>query len=124
MDSDVIVPSLRATDNTPTGYWLFFCPGCQMLHSILATPSKQDLTDGKPVWGFNYNTERPTITPSILVQWEEGPMDKPRTPRVCHSYVTDGKIQFLGDCTHDLKNQTVALEPVNTALERPRPRRP
>lgn len=28
---------------------------------------------------------------------------------VCHSYVTDGKIRFLGDCTHKLVGQTVEL---------------
>ena len=28
---------------------------------------------------------------------------------VCHSFVTDGKIQFLGDCTHELAGQTVEL---------------
>lgn len=27
----------------------------------------------------------------------------------CHSYVRDGKIEFLGDCFHDLKNTTVEL---------------
>jgi hypothetical protein len=32
-----------------------------------------------------------------------------RTERVCHSFVTDGKIQFLGDCTHALAGQTVEL---------------
>lgn len=30
---------------------------------------------------------------------------------VCHSYVRDGQIQFLGDCTHKLAGQTVPLEP-------------
>ncbi|WP_241754456.1 hypothetical protein [Cupriavidus basilensis] len=28
---------------------------------------------------------------------------------VCHSFVTDGRIQFLGDCTHALAGQTVPL---------------
>jgi hypothetical protein len=28
---------------------------------------------------------------------------------VCHSFVTDGRIQFLGDCTHALAGQTVDL---------------
>jgi hypothetical protein len=29
--------------------------------------------------------------------------------RQCHSFVTDGKIQFLPDCYHSLKGQTVEL---------------
>jgi hypothetical protein len=28
----------------------------------------------------------------------------------CHSLVTDGNIQFLDDCTHELKGKTVPLE--------------
>lgn len=28
---------------------------------------------------------------------------------LCHSFVTDGKIQFLNDCFHSLKGQTVDL---------------
>lgn len=31
-------------------------------------------------------------------------------PHVCHSFVTDGKIRFLSDCTHDLADQTVPME--------------
>ncbi|MNR55162.1 hypothetical protein D3C85_1754830 [compost metagenome] len=34
-------------------------------------------------------------------------------PTVCHSWVTDGKIQFLHDCTHALAGQTIALEDVD-----------
>jgi hypothetical protein len=29
----------------------------------------------------------------------------------CHSFVTDGRIQFLGDCTHHPVGQTVPLPP-------------
>jgi len=29
----------------------------------------------------------------------------------CHSFITDGQIKFLGDCTHELAGQTVALKP-------------
>lgn len=31
-------------------------------------------------------------------------------PRVCHSFVRDGKIEFLSDCTHRLAGQTVEME--------------
>ena len=30
----------------------------------------------------------------------------------CHSFVTDGRIQFLADCTHPLAGQTVDLPEV------------
>ena len=57
-----------------------------------------------PCWGYNGNAELPTFTPSVLVRynWSDG-------PRVCHSFVTDGRILFLGDCKHKLAGQTVDL---------------
>src|SRR3546814_5434913 len=63
-----------------------------------------------PRWGYNGNPESPTFTPSILVSYN-GP-DAGRNgapPAICHSFVTDGRIQFLGDCTHALASQTVDL---------------
>lgn len=30
-------------------------------------------------------------------------------PYVCHSFVTDGQIHFIGDCSHSLKGKTVEL---------------
>jgi hypothetical protein len=35
-------------------------------------------------------------------------------PAVCHSFVTDGRIQLLGDCTHSMASQTVDLPPWET----------
>ena len=81
----------------------FTCPGCKEDHTIP--------TVGPRAWGFNGSNSRPTFTPSILVKGVKnawGPDFDP-TPTVCHSFVTDGRIQFLGDCTHDLKGQNVDL---------------
>jgi hypothetical protein len=58
--------------------------------------------DKHPWWEWNGDTEKPTLRPSILTD-----MGK-ESPR-CHSFVTDGKIKFLGDCGHELKGQTVDL---------------
>ena len=63
---------------------------------------------GKPVWGFNGDLERPTFTPSVL--WTTG-------HDICHSFVRDGRIQFLPDCTHALASQTVELPEIE---ERPK----
>jgi hypothetical protein len=57
-----------------------------------------------PVWGWNGSVDAPTFTPSILIHYQGGD-----NPMVCHSFVTDGRIQFLGDCTHALAGQTVEL---------------
>lgn len=85
----------------------FACPGCGEPHAIPTT--------GPKAWGFNGDVDRPTFTPSILVRsvkdpW--GPVFDP-TPTVCHSFVRDGCIEFLGDCTHPLAGQTVDLPDVH-----------
>lgn len=101
---------LRSTTN---GY-LFWCPGCDGAHHV-------NTVDGiTPRWGFNGNVDMPTFTPSVLVKWNTpkgftnqnpAPLgwQGEREEHVCHSFVTDGHIQFLGDCTHTLRSQTVDL---------------
>lgn len=93
-------------------YIVFFCPGCDHLHSVpIANDGKEH-----PVWEFNNDLEKPTIKPSINnlsgkyadPNWKE-PDDTEGWSTICHSFVTDGMIQFLGDCTHHLKGQTVQL---------------
>lgn len=102
------VPRAAATEG---GRVLFWCPGCQEGHSI---------TVG--TWSWNGSLERPTFSPSVLIRGNQWPREeypehwKPRHPdvapgddTVCHTFVTDGRIQFLGDCTHVLAGQTVDL---------------
>lgn len=96
------------------GGWAFWCAGCEEYHGV---------TDG---WAFNGNPDKPTFSPSILVtgtrmttlgeqQWQEGsrtgewPSKLDSEPLVCHSFITDGKIEYLNDCTHKLKGQTIDL---------------
>jgi hypothetical protein len=55
-------------------------------------------------WSWNGDTEHPTLRPSILSTYNQG-----EVIHQCHSFVNDGKIQFLQDCTHDLVGQTVDL---------------
>ena len=45
----------------------------------------------------------------------EAPLPAP-VPFVCHSFVVDGRIQFLGDCTHELACQTVDIPDFDTVL--------
>lgn len=76
----------------------FFCSGCDAPHSL-----NVGVGPG-PRWGYNNNPGAPTFTPSVLASWAEG-----ATKKVCHSFVTDGRIQYLADCTHALAGQTVDL---------------
>lgn len=58
-----------------------------------------------PAWTWNASLSAPTFDPSVLLQG--GP---PGTPR-CHSFVRDGRIEFLSDCEHPLAGKTVDLPP-------------
>ena len=82
-------------DNTDQPEFHFHCPGCGYGHWFKTT-------GGHPRWTWNGDFDKPTVHPSILVNQS--------TPEArCHSFVLDGKIQFLGDCFHKLKGQTVPL---------------
>jgi len=83
------------------------CPGCGFMHAVQVVPHK-----GRPVWTFNGDMDKPTFSPSILVTWEHGENYEKRR---CHSFIRDGKWQFLNDCTHDLAGQTVPMEDVDDA---------
>ncbi len=111
---------LRRWRNSDTGesgelVW-FWCAGCDTHHAI-----------NPKGWTWNGDAERPTFTPSVLVRGvemtDEGkamlergdrPPDGsyPSRPHVCHSFVTDGRIQYLTDSTHALAGQTVPLQDV------------
>jgi len=71
---------------------------------------------GKAHWGFDGNFDAPTFTPSINTWWggekyknEDGTEYTPVPLHRCHSFIRAGRIQYLGDCTHALVNQTVDL---------------
>jgi hypothetical protein len=84
-------------DTNGTKAFSFLCPGCGERHALV---------EGR--WAFNGDYERPTFTPSVLVSGDGA---------VCHSFVTDGRIQFLSDCTHSLAGQTVELPEINVKRE-------
>ena len=90
------MPKIRIAGHkdSPRKTYLFWCPGCDTAHGPNDT------------WQFNGDVDKPTLSPSILVNGTVKPY--PGMIR-CHSFVTDGKIQFLSDCTHDLTGQTVEL---------------
>jgi hypothetical protein len=72
------------------GGFMIHCPACGCGHKF----------DGR--WEFNGDVDKPTFKPSMLVG---GGQQHGR----CHSYVTDGKIEFLSDSKHELAGQTVDL---------------
>lgn len=78
---------------------LFHCPGCGTGHGFNVVSGT-----GYPVWTYNNDPIRPTIRASILVRWPTQ-----NGMHICHSFITDGQIDFLSDSTHALAGQTVEL---------------
>lgn len=93
-------------NNTGEDVVVFQCPGCDIWHSF-----RIRATGDKPVWDWNGDLDIATFEPSLMVNTIWGPN---REKRVCHSFVREGRIQFLSDCTHDLVGQTVEVPGLNT----------
>jgi len=104
-----VPPYLRRT----TEGYTFWCPGCKGAHHV-----RVGLND-HPCWTYNEDPNAPTFSPSVLIssrRWvedksvlEDGHWGDSYT--MCHSFVTLGRIQFLGDCAHELAGQTVDMVP-------------
>lgn len=96
--------------------YVFFCPGCSEHHSFIVKWGPKHLANrvGRvergnappgqpPTWTFNGDMEKPTFAPSLLY--------KDKSP-LCHLFLRDGIIEYLGDCGHALKGQKVPMEDV------------
>lgn len=99
-----------------SGRAAFYCPGCREHHVIRIS--------GAGAWGFNGDYDRPTFSPSVLVtglqgisddagewtgEYKRGPDGKALEQR-CHSFVREGRIEFLSDCNHELAGKTLDME--------------
>jgi hypothetical protein len=95
----------------------FYCPGCDTHHVI----------DDK--WTYSGTDEKPTVRASVLSKWIKTPDPLPYDDNgdlvvgpdgravgskqmKCHSFITNGNIQYLNDCTHYLAGKTVPMEDV------------
>lgn len=99
----------------------FWCPGCDDSHPVRV--------GGPGAWIYNGRPDAPSFSPSVKVTgtvmtpegdalWakdkaegmhREDGFTYPSVATCCHSFITEGAIQFLGDCTHALVGQTVPL---------------
>jgi hypothetical protein len=86
----------------------FYCPGCKRRHVVYT----KEQSPGGACWSFNGDIDKPTFTPSIFVNPKNHECHVPEL-HSCHSFIRDGKIQFLNDCTHELAGQTVELPEIN-----------
>lgn len=92
------MPRVYTIEGQPTSF-MIDCPACGCGHKF----------DER--WTFNGNLDRPTFRANMLVRWTKtDPVTQLKIKDiVCHSYVTDGRIAFLSDCTHDMAGKTVDL---------------
>lgn len=93
------------------GQIFHYCPGCNECHGIAV---EKPFSNGAQ-WQFDGNLEKPTFTPSINIRIGPFPDDHPRYPgkiKVCHYFLKEGRLQYLDDCTHDYKGQTIDLQPI------------
>jgi hypothetical protein len=91
-----------------------WCPACKEMHG---------LPDG---WKFDGNLENPTFTPSFkhtgvqavkdsegkwTGEWVKGP-DGKALAWCCHYILTNGILNFCGDCTHEFAGKSIPLPPL------------
>ena len=84
------------------GKFIFYCPGCQDYHVIITASGTW-----APSHTLTGTLKKPTVRASVLSKGDQND-GKP----YCHSYITNGRIHFLDDCTHILAGQTVDLPPI------------
>ena len=77
----------------------YMCLGCRHTHAF-ALKSEGGHHE------FNMDLENPTVTPSLLQNFSGD-------SKLCHSYITNGNINYLSDCQHDLAGKEVELPQIN-----------
>jgi len=66
--------------------------------------------EGTPNWTWDGSVEFPTLRPSILTRGDcfvgnDGETENP----VGHTWINQGRAEFLSDCTHEFAGQTLDL---------------
>lgn len=118
------------------------CPADMATHLTLRLPGPAGLLtlpvmikgtrEGTGKWTWNGDTNSPTLRPSVLVKAGHFAADQKAKNRCwcdynrehpdegnqsscfqCHSWISDGKIQFLPDSSHALSGKTIDLLPVD-----------
>lgn len=102
------------------------CPGCKTTHEVRT--QKHPSAPALHTWGWNGSMERPTFTPSLNTWWEvtagteeevrehwrrwkaDNSYVVPKRTHRCHSFIADGVIDFLNDCTHAMRGKHPILE--------------
>ena len=57
---------------------------------------------GTKCWSWNGDIDKPTLKPSILT-------DQGSDGMLCHSFVNDGIVKYLSDCSHEFAGKSMPL---------------
>lgn len=84
-----------------------WCPACGGMHDFAV---EQPFSNGAR-WGWDGSVVAPTFTPSMNIRIGPFTTEDGRAGEfdVCHYFLRGGRLEYLGDCTHNLKGQTVDL---------------
>ena len=85
------------------GVLLHWCPACDRPHEIHLQASTHPQ---RKRWEWNDSMAKPTFWPEFRVDVAGG---------VCHYFITDQRIEFQADSTHQLAGQVVPL-PIYPAI--------
>lgn len=98
------------------GELAFLCPGCKSRHFIYDIHTNIPGLPQSHIWTFNGDFENPTIRASVLTRsYQKNPITEDYDIEInrCHSFITNGMIQFLSDCHHEMAGLTVELPNIN-----------
>ncbi len=90
---------------------LVFCPACNYGHAFTVDAPAGHI--GRR-WTWNGSLDKPSFSPAMEIDQLNRSNGAVLVPR-CHSFVFDGNIQFMPDCTHPLAGVTVELPEIDTA---------
>ena len=94
-----VLAKIRKVPTSETKFqYHFVCLGCDQEHAF-----------NDEIWKWNHDFDKPTLSPSYLMQGDRFDKNGNSVPFLCHSFIKEGEIQYLNDCTHHLKGQTVEL---------------
>lgn len=89
------------------GHVAHWCPACGELHEFAVD---RPFRNGAR-WTMTGDAAAPTFSPSMNIRVGPYPASskKAGATDVCHYFIKAGRIEYLGDCTHDLRGKTVEL---------------
>jgi hypothetical protein len=95
----MVMPQISSKLYKTKSAFVHYCEGCKELH-IIPVEAPYNIR-----WNFNSNFDQPTFYPSIKHLIEQYKI----ADIICHYFITDGKIIYCSDCTHELQGQTKDL---------------